>query len=293
LPLLFTSTTDDLRLGRAYALLFGRLGARVVVNDLKDPSSVVSEIRNAGGHAFGVINSVSEGEQIVAKTIQHYGRIDAVVNNAGFVRDKSIANMTDVLWDSIMDVHLTALYKVTKAAWPHFVRQGYGRIVNVSSTSGIYGNFGQSNYSLAVSLHQNGSKFPMSSPFAAEMCYHWYLGITGSGRSTTQYSRKRCCPGCFNPRTCKCYRWEQHGDSSSVLSAHGCLALLRCLTSHWQPFRNWRWLACSNKVASKPRSSMAVLRSFRCRDNIRCPRPAHRLRNHFCFIPWRTNLDGS
>jgi multifunctional beta-oxidation protein len=77
------------------------------------------------------------------------------VNNAGFVRDKSIANMTDELWDAIMDVHLTALYKVTKAAWPHFIRQGYGRVVNISSTSGIYGNFGQSNYSLAVSLHRN------------------------------------------------------------------------------------------------------------------------------------------
>lgn len=125
----------------------------MVVNDLKDPSAVVSEIRNAGGEAHGVIYSVNEGEKIVAETIRFYGRLDILVNNAGFVRDKSIANMTDELWDAIMEVHLNGLYKVTKAAWPHFVRQGYGRIVNISSTSGIYGNFGQSNYSLAVRSH--------------------------------------------------------------------------------------------------------------------------------------------
>ena len=122
---------------------------------MRDPSSVVSEIRNAGGEAHAAIHSVSEGEKIVSETVQAYGRIDVVVNNAGFVRDKSIANMTNDMWDAIMEVHLNGLYKVTKAAWPHFIRQGYGRVVNISSTSGIYGNFGQSNYSLAVSVMPN------------------------------------------------------------------------------------------------------------------------------------------
>lgn len=121
-----------------------------MLNDVKDPCAVAAEIRNAGGEAHTVIHSVHQGEKIVAETIDAFGRIDVVVNNAGFVRDKSIANMTDSLWDSIMDVHLTGTYSVTKAAWPHFVRQNYGRVVNITSTSGIYGNFGQSNYALAV-----------------------------------------------------------------------------------------------------------------------------------------------
>ncbi len=139
---------------------------------MRDPSSVVSEIRNDGGEAHAVIHSVSEGEKIVAETVQAYGRIDVVVNNAGFVRDKSIANMTDDLWDAIMEVHLTGLYKVTKAAWPHFIRQGYGRVVNISSTSGIYGNFGQSNYSLAVSLIPTLVVFAMSAQtdFCLQKC---------------------------------------------------------------------------------------------------------------------------
>ncbi|KAK5054520.1 hypothetical protein LTR84_001411 [Exophiala bonariae] len=137
-------------LGRAYALQFAKLGAKVVLNDVKNPSSVAAEIRNAGGTAHTVIHSVTEGEKIVADAFDKFGRLDVVVNNAGFVRDKTIANMTDSLWDTIMDVHLRGTYRITKAAWPHFVRQGYGRVVNITSTSGIYGNFGQSNYSLAV-----------------------------------------------------------------------------------------------------------------------------------------------
>ena len=116
-----------------------------------------------------MIHSVSEGEKIVAETVQALGRIDVVVNNAGFVRDKSIANMTDDLWDAVMEVHLNGLYKVTKAAWPHFIRQGYGRVVNISSTSGIYGNFGQSNYSLAVSVMPN--LFPLATSAQTDLCF--------------------------------------------------------------------------------------------------------------------------
>ena len=99
--------------------------------------------------------SVEDGEKAVAETIKRYGRIDIVVNNAGFVRDKSIGNMTDELWDTIIAVHLKGTFRVTRAAWSHMVQQGYGRIVNVSSTSGIYGSFGQANYSTAVSLKSN------------------------------------------------------------------------------------------------------------------------------------------
>lgn len=74
-----------------------------------------------------------------------------VVNNAGILRDKSFANMSDEQWHQVCNVHLRGTYKVTRAAFPHMVKQKYGRIVNITSTSGIYGNFGQANYAAAVS----------------------------------------------------------------------------------------------------------------------------------------------
>lgn len=111
---------------------------------------MAAAIRQTGGDAHAVPGSVEEGEKIVEDTIAKYGSLDIVVNNAGFVRDKSIANMTDDLWDAIITVHLKGMFRVTKAAWPYMVKQGYGKILNVSSTSGMYGNFGQSNYSTAV-----------------------------------------------------------------------------------------------------------------------------------------------
>lgn len=121
-----------------------------MVNDLNGSSEVAEAIRQAGGDAHAVPGSVEEGEKIVEEAIAKYGRLDIVVNNAGFVRDKSITNMTDDLWDAIISVHLQGMFRVTKAAWPYLVNQCYGRILNVSSTSGMYGNFGQSNYSTAV-----------------------------------------------------------------------------------------------------------------------------------------------
>jgi multifunctional beta-oxidation protein len=146
-----------------------------MLNDLKEPASVADEIRHAGGIAHMVTCSVEEGEKIVAETIYKFGRVDIVVNNAGFVRDKSIANMTDDLWDSIMAVHLKGMFRITKAAWPYLLKQAYGRIINVSSTSGIYGNFGQSNYSTAVSpavacLPPSSGKL-----ISLEMRHHWIL----------------------------------------------------------------------------------------------------------------------
>jgi multifunctional beta-oxidation protein len=132
-------------------LAFAKLGASVVVNDLADPKAVVDEIRRDGGEAIAVIASVADGALIVDKAVDKYGHVDILVNNAGFVRDKSFANMDETLWDSIMSVHLDGTYLMTKAVWPHFVRQRHGSIVNTTSTSGIYGNFGQANYSTAVS----------------------------------------------------------------------------------------------------------------------------------------------
>jgi multifunctional beta-oxidation protein len=140
-------------LGRAHCLLFAKHGAKVVVNDMADPEPVVQEIQKMGGQAVGNKASVEDGDAVVKSVIDAYGRIDIIVNNAGILRDKSFANMDDKLWDLVVAVHLRGTYKVTKAAWPYMLKQKYGRIVNTTSTSGIYGNFGQANYSAAVSSH--------------------------------------------------------------------------------------------------------------------------------------------
>ncbi|KMU92004.1 peroxisomal hydratase-dehydrogenase-epimerase [Coccidioides immitis H538.4] len=136
-------------LGRAYALLFAKLGAAVVVNDLVDPEPVVQEIKQMGGKAVGSKASVEDGAAVVKPAIDAFGRIDILVNNAGILRDKAFTNMDDSLWNPIINVHLRGTYSVTKAAWPYMLKQKYGRIVNTTSTSGIYGNFGQANYAAA------------------------------------------------------------------------------------------------------------------------------------------------
>lgn len=138
-------------IGRAYCLAFARHGANVVVNDLANPDPVVDEITQLGARAVGVKASAEEGDVVVKAAIDAFGRIDIIINNAGILRDKAFANMDDNLWDSVLNVHLRGTYKVTKAAWPYFLRQKYGRILNTTSTSGIYGNFGQANYAAAVS----------------------------------------------------------------------------------------------------------------------------------------------
>jgi multifunctional beta-oxidation protein len=139
-------------LGRAYAQLFAKLGAKVVVNDLRGADIVAAGIRAAGGEATPCAITVEDGDAVVKAVLDAYGRIDIIVNNAGILRDKAFTNMTDDLWFPVMNVHLRGTYKVCKAAWPHMLRQKYGRIVNITSTSGIYGNFGQANYAAAVRI---------------------------------------------------------------------------------------------------------------------------------------------
>ena len=147
----------------------------MVLNDVNDLSKVAKEIKEAGGETYSEICSVEDADKIVGTAIQHCGRIDIVVNNAGFVRDKSIGNMTDTLWDSIMAVHLKGTFRVTRAVWPYMVKHRYGRIINVSSTSGIYGNFGQANYSTAVRLVRPLSNIMQSLSLWLEMRDHRLL----------------------------------------------------------------------------------------------------------------------
>lgn len=136
-------------LGRSYALLFAKYGASVVVNDLVNPDDVVQEIQKGGGKAVGNKASAEDGDAVVKAAIDAYGRIDILVNNAGILRDKAFNNMEDKMWDQVIAVHLRGTFKTTKAAWPYFLKQKYGRLVNTTSTSGIYGNFGQANYAAA------------------------------------------------------------------------------------------------------------------------------------------------
>ena len=151
-------------IGRATALLFATEGAKVVVNDLggpRDGSSedasvaerVVAEIRQAGGTAVANHDSVSQRagvEAIVATAVREFGRLDAIVNNAGILRDKTLLKLDDAMWDAVIDVHLRGTFLCTQAAARQFREQGSpGRIVNTTSVSGMLGNFGQTNYAAA------------------------------------------------------------------------------------------------------------------------------------------------
>lgn len=150
-------------IGREYALLLASRGAKVVVNDLgggfkgddgetksgRVADAVVEEIRAAGGEAVANYDSVVEGTKLVQTAVDAWGRVDIIINNAGILRDVSFAKMTDKDWDLVNLVHMKGTYAVTHAAWPYMREQRYGRVVCVSSAAGIYGNFGQANYSAA------------------------------------------------------------------------------------------------------------------------------------------------
>ena len=167
--------------GRHHALELARRGAKVVVNDLggsadgRGTSSapaqqVADEITGAGGEAIANFASVCDpagAENIVRDAIDHWGRVDILINNAGILRDRSFAKVSMNDFEAIMNVHFWGTVHCTKAAWPHMVAQSYGRIVNTTSSSGLFGNFGQTNYGSAKmavvglmnSLKQEGAKY--------------------------------------------------------------------------------------------------------------------------------------
>jgi NAD(P)-dependent dehydrogenase (short-subunit alcohol dehydrogenase family) len=140
-------------LGRAHALLLARRGASVVVNDLgPGGEAVVAEIVAAGGRARTATGSVTDAafvQQMVADTLRDWGRIDILVNNAGILRDKSFAKMSLDDFRLVVEVHLLGAAICTRAVWEAMRAQNYGRIVMTTSSSGLYGNFGQANYGAA------------------------------------------------------------------------------------------------------------------------------------------------
>jgi len=149
--------------GRGIALELARQGAAVVVNDLgaslsgeggdaSPAAQVVDEIRAAGGQAIADGHSVADWDgahAMVGAALQTFGRIDAVVNNAGILRDVLFHKMTEADFDAVIAVHLKGSFNVARAAAPHFREQGSGAYVHMTSTSGLIGNLGQANYSAA------------------------------------------------------------------------------------------------------------------------------------------------
>ncbi len=150
-------------LGRCHALELARRGARVVVNDLggamdgtggssEAANAVVKEIKAAGGEALANGGSVSDlqgAKSMVKDAMDAWGRVDILINNAGILRDKSFAKMEMDDFRLVLDVHLMGSVYVTKEVWPIMREQNYGRIVMTTSPSGLYGNFGQTNYGAA------------------------------------------------------------------------------------------------------------------------------------------------
>ncbi|TDU25833.1 NAD(P)-dependent dehydrogenase (short-subunit alcohol dehydrogenase family) [Panacagrimonas perspica] len=179
-------------IGRDIALAMARDGASVVINDLGASLSgegadqttahkVVAEIVAAGGSAIASTESVASWEsasRIIATAVDTFGRIDVLVNNAGILRDRFFFNMSVEEWQSVIDVHLHGSFFMSRAAAPHFRKQGSGAVVSMTSTSGLIGNFGQANYmaaklgiaglsrSIALDMAKFGVRSNCIAPFA-------------------------------------------------------------------------------------------------------------------------------
>lgn len=194
-------------IGREIALLCAAQGAAVVVNDYAGPDAgepnpahaVVAEIEAAGGRARANVASIADpagAQSIVDDAVSHFGRIDAVVNNAGILRDRIFHKMSVAEWRDVVDVHLNGYFYVSKAAAAHFREQGAGAYVHFTSTSGLVGNVGQANYaaakmgivglstSIALDMQRSGVRSNCIAPFA-------WSRMTASIPAVTEDDRRR------------------------------------------------------------------------------------------------------
>jgi len=191
-------------LGRAHALYLASKGAKLVVNDVSEESSarVATEIEAAGGQAMPAAASVTDElgvNKIVTQVLERWGRVDILVNNAGILRDKSFAKMTMEEFRLVVDVHLMGAAICSKAVWETMRAQSYGRIVMTTSSSGLYGNFGQANYgaakmalvglmqTLAIEGEKYGIRVNALAPTAATQMTH---GVLSEESLTLLYAAK-------------------------------------------------------------------------------------------------------
>lgn len=188
-------------IGRAHAMLLAERGAQVVVNDIGGAvdgtgggtaaQKVVDEITAAGGTAVASTHSVADaegGQGLVDVALAEFGRIDAIIHNAGILRDRSFAKITDDDIDPVLDVHLRGAFHVLRPAWGHFIEQKYGRVLLTTSASGLLGNYGQASYAagkagllglmnvLAVEGARHGIAVNALSPTAATRMTEGLLG---------------------------------------------------------------------------------------------------------------------
>jgi NAD(P)-dependent dehydrogenase (short-subunit alcohol dehydrogenase family) len=228
-------------LGRCHALEFARRGAKVVVNDLGGAmdgtggssdaaNGVVEEIKAMGGEAIADGASVTDRlgvQNLVKRTMNTFGRIDVLVNNAGILRDKSFGKMDLDDFQAVVDVHLMGSVNCTKEVWPIMKEQQYGRIVLTTSVTGLYGNFGQTNYGAAKaalygfmhSLKLEGQKDNIRVNTVAPIAWtRMTAGLSGGGPEADEIA-KRIAPEMVSPTVI--YLASEDAPTGVILSAGG------------------------------------------------------------------------
>ncbi len=259
-------------LGREHALALAAHGAKVVVNDLAGPSGALTaedtakEIVRRGGEAIFHGTSVTDPDGVqdmVEQTLAKWGQIDVLVNNAGILRDKSFAKMTADDMRLILDVHVMGAFHCTKAVWAPMKDANYGRIAMTSSVSGLYGNFGQSNYGAAKmalvglmnSLHIEGKKNNIRINALAPTAYTNMLEGLVEPEAAELLTTESVCPGLL-------FLVSEHAPSKVILGAGaGCFAVTHIYETP------------GIHIPENDRTPDAVAEAF---DRISQPEPAHK-----------------